>query len=185
MPEPRPDRPWLVIIDPQRIFADPASPWCAPGFGTIVGPVDRLAAAFGDQVLVTRWVPGAGHPGSWADYFERWPFADRPGTDPYFDLIDAAAGWLRRPTLDVTTFGKWGDAMAGIVGRHPHLVLAGVATDCCVISTALAAADQGAWVDVVADACAGSDPGNHAAACQVMDLYSPQIRVRTIDQILS
>ncbi len=184
MPEARSDS-WLVVIDPQRIFADPASQWCAPGFPGIVGPVDRLASAFGERILVTRWVPGTGHPGSWADYFARWPFADRPDDDPYFDLVDAARRWVHRPTLDATTFGKWGEAMASVVGRHPHLVLAGVATDCCVISTALAAADAGATVEVAADACAGSDESNHAAACQVMDLYSPQIRVATVDQILS
>lgn len=176
---------WLVVIDPQRIFADPSSPWCAPDFEAIVGPVDRLAVEFGDRVLVTRWIPGTGRPGSWADYFARWPFADRRADDPYFDLVDAATRWVRRPPLDATTFGKWGDAMARIAGRHPRLVLAGVATDCCVISTALAAADAGAWVEVAADACAGSDPASHAAACHVMGLYSPQIRVRTVDQILS
>lgn len=177
--------PWLVIIDPQAIFADPSSPWAAPGFDAVVGPIDRLADRFGQHVLVTRWVPGREHPGSWGDYFDRWSFADRPAGDPCFDLVDAAAGWVHRPTLDVTTFGKWGPAMAGIVGAHPHLVLAGVATDCCIISTALAAADAGAWVQVAHDACAGSDDANHASACRVMGLYSPQIRVRGVDEILS
>ena len=65
------------------------------------------------------------------------------------------------------------------------LVLAGVATDCCVISTALAAADAGAWVEVASDACAGSTPGHHQAAMTVMGLYAPQIRLRSVDEILA
>lgn len=56
-------------------------------------------------------------------------------------------------------------------------MLTGVATDCCVISTALAAADAGAHVTVVADACAGSTAENQAAALQVMGLYPPQITI--------
>ncbi len=175
---------WLVVIDPQRIFADPASPWCAPGFGDIVAPIGRLVAGFADRVLVTRWLPGGEHPGSWRDYFSRWTFADRPAEDPCFELVEAARDWSARPTIDVSTFGKWGPPLAAVTGPHPHLVLAGVATDCCVVSTALAAADAGAWVEVAADACAGSEADNHAAALRVMGLYSPQIEVRSSAEIL-
>lgn len=56
-------------------------------------------------------------------------------------------------------------------------MLTGVSTDCCVISTALSAADAGATITVVSDACAGSTPENHAAALTVLGLYPPQIRV--------
>ena len=42
-----------------------------------------------------------------------------------------------------------------------RLVLVGVSTDCCVLSTALAAADEGVSVRVVADACAGVDDDTH------------------------
>ena len=67
---------WLVVIDPQRIFADPASQWGSPMFPDIVDPVRRLAAAAGRRTVVTRWVPAADPQGSWAAYLEAWPFAD-------------------------------------------------------------------------------------------------------------
>lgn len=177
--------PWLVVIDPQRIFADPTSDWCAPRFDEIVPPIDRLATAFGERVVVTRWLPSAVHEGSWGEYFQRWTFADRPADDPLFDLVDAARGWVRRPTLDVTTFGKWGPGLTAVTGPTPHLVLAGVATDCCVVSTALAAADAGAWVQVVPEAVAGSDDTNQAAALQVMGLFGPQIEVIGVEELLA
>jgi len=66
----------------------------------------------------------------------------------------------RGATLDATTFGKWGPELAAAVGAGP-LVLAGVSTDCCVLSTALAAADAGMAVQVVADACAGVTDESH------------------------
>ena len=44
-------------------------------------------------------------------------------------------------------------------------------------TTVLPAADAGATVRVLADACAGSTPENHAHALAVMSLYAPQVTV--------
>lgn len=173
---------WLVVVDPQRVFADPGSPWGSPMFAGALGPVRDLAGASGlgpDRTLVTRWLPDRERQGSWADYFARWSFADRPDEDPLFDLVPDATGLSSRPTVDARTFGKWGDPLRQVVGPAPTLVLAGVSTDCCVVATALAAADGGARVLIAADACAGSSPEAHAAALQVMGLYDPQIRLVT------
>ena len=63
----------------------------------------------------------------------------------------------------------------GLVGPQPRLTLGGVSTDCCIIATALPAADAGATIRVPAAACAGSTLENHAAALQVMALFGPQI----------
>jgi isochorismate hydrolase len=64
-------------------------------------------------------------------------------------------------------------------------VLAGVSTDCCVISTALAAADSGVQVVVVEEACAGSDDANHVKALDVMRLYAPLVQVVSLDDALA
>ena len=46
---------WLLVIDPQRIFADPESEWGSPMFGGIIGPVHHLAERLGPQrTLVMR-----------------------------------------------------------------------------------------------------------------------------------
>jgi nicotinamidase-related amidase len=81
------------------------------------------------------------------------------------------------PVVTEPTFGKWGTSLQAVTGHRPHLVLTGVATDCCVLSTALAAADAGARVTVVADACAGSSDADHARALDVMRLYAPLVTV--------
>lgn len=179
------DDAWLVVIDPQRIFADSDSDWGSPMFGDALGQIKSLRSAFGaDRTIVTRWLPGTERSGSWGPYFERWSFADRPDTDPVFDLVSPANGWSSRGTVDVSTFGKWGEGLTRITGETPTLVLAGVSTDCCVISTALPAADAGATVVVASDACAGSSEDNHAAALQVMGLYAPQIEVVTSAEVI-
>ena len=175
---------WLVVIDPQRIFADPSSQWGSPMFPAIVDPVRRLAAAAGEQTIVTRWVPARDPQGSWAAYLKAWPFADVPEDDPLLELVPEMAG-IGSELVSVPTFGKWGPELEAITGVTPHLVLVGVSTDCCVVSTALAAADAGATITVVTDACAGSTPENHRAAMDVMALYPPQVTLATTAEVLA
>jgi len=176
---------WLVVVDPQNIFASAESPWGSPFFAEALPRIRSLADAFGDRVIVTRWMPTADRTTSWGEYFAAWPFADQPPTDPLYDLVPGAVGLSPLPTLDLPTFGKWGPALEEIVGRGARVVLTGVSTDCCVISTALAAADAGARVTVAADACAGSTAENHAAALHVMGLYPPQLTVSDTEAVLA
>ncbi|NHB85828.1 cysteine hydrolase [Tessaracoccus sp. HDW20] len=171
------DNAWLVVIDGQRIFADPQSDWGSPMWPGVMGTVATLLPHFAGRTILTRWIPptAAERVGSWRDYMEAWPFADRPRDDAYFALVDDLAG-VDAHVIDAPTFGKW-DAIRPLVGEAPSLVVAGVSTDCCVVSTVLPAADAGARVTVVTDACAGSTLDNHAAALTVMGLYPPQVRL--------
>jgi len=168
---------WLAVIDMQRVFAEPDSPWLAPRFAEIVDPVRKLAEAFGPRVTYTRFIAPQVATGAWRRYYDRWPFALRPPDARIYELVDelapaAAVG----PTLDATTFSKWGPELAERVGSG-RLVLAGVSTDCCVLSTAVAAADAGVPVQVVADACAGISDVSHAQALDILRLYAPLIEV--------
>ena len=42
---------WLVVVDLQRVFGDPGSPWAAPRFGDARHRSAELAEAFGDRVV--------------------------------------------------------------------------------------------------------------------------------------
>lgn len=177
--------PWLVVIDPQAIFAAPESEWASPFFADVMPRIWQLAAEFDDRVVVTRWLPTGDRSSSWGEYLRQWPFADRPLDDAMFQIVPDAEGLSSRASVDLSTFGKWGPQLQAITGPAPHLVLVGVSTDCCVLSTALAAADAGAFVTVVTDACAGSSEENHRAAVQVMGLYPPQIALATTAEVLA
>ena len=65
-----------------------------------------------------------------------------------------------------------------------RLMLAGVSTDCCVLSTALAAADDGVSVQVVADACAGLNDESHAKALDILRLYGPLVEVVSLAEAI-
>ena len=177
-------RPWLVAIDLQVVFADPASDWCTPEFGRAASATEALLPAFADRVVCTRFVAPAQPAGAWVDYYAAWPFALVPETDPLYDLVPpfAARGGL---VVSAPTFGKWGTDMAAIVGPDAPLVLTGVSTDCCVLSTALAAADAGRQVIVAADACAGLSEADHRRALDAMALYTPLIRNADVATVLA
>jgi nicotinamidase-related amidase len=174
--------PWLAVIDMQRIFGASESQWAAPGFDSVIDPINRLVEATGDRVTFTRFVAPSEPEGAWIPYYELWPFALQPPTAPLYQLDDRISHSGRK-TLDATTFGKWTPELVASAGGE--LVLCGVSSDCCVLSTALAAADAGVRVQVVADACAGMNATTHQQALNTMALYGPLIEIVSTDDVLA
>lgn len=171
------DDEWLVIIDPQAVFADPStSPWGSPMWAATVPRIARLATAYEGRVVVTRFVADPALGGSWADYYDDWAFALVPGDDPLYAVVPELAD-LADHVVTESTFGKWGPGLRAVVGEQPRIALAGVATDCCVIATAIPAGDAGATVRVVAEACAGSTPDKHEQALGAMEMFAPQVTI--------
>lgn len=171
----------LVVVDVQHVFADQGSPWGAPRFAEVHPAIRRLTEAFAGDVVHTRFVAPAEPTGAWVPYYEQFPFALVPADDPLYALLDDPGD---APVLDATTFGKWGPELAALVGAGP-LLLAGVSTDCCVLSTALPAADAGVPVHVVTDACAGATDADHDRALAAMALYAPLITLTTTEAVLA
>ena len=176
--------PWLVVIDMQVIFGDPSSAWFTPGYPAIESTVARLVKHFGERVVLTRFIAPEHPTGAWVPYYELWPFALVHHTDPLYDLMPefTSTGY---PVISRTTFGKWGDELSTIIGPDSAVVLVGVSTDCCVLSTALAAADAGVRVLVVQDACAGLSDVDHQRALDAMALFGPLIEVTSADAVFS
>lgn len=175
--------PWLVAVDLQTIFADPASQWATPEYARAAVGTERLLPAFGDRVVFTRFVAPAVPWGSWVPYYRQWEFALVPPEDPLYELTEP----FRSQAVHVQTretFGKWDSAFTAAIDSD-EIVLTGVSTDCCVISTALGAADAGIHVRVAADACAGVSPEDHQRALDVMALYAPLIEITTVDEVLA
>ncbi len=171
------DGGWLVVVDPQVLFAAPdASPWGSPMWADAAPRAVDLARAYGpERTVVTRFVADPSLGGSWGPYYEEWPFALVPGSDPLYAVVPELEGAADH-VLTAGTFGKW-PVLGALVGAGDHVTVAGVATDCCVVSTVLPMADAGVTVRVVAEACAGSTPENHANALAVMALFAPQVTV--------
>ncbi|MEW2492348.1 cysteine hydrolase family protein [Streptomyces nodosus] len=172
--------PWLVVIDMQVAFADPGSAWAVPRYSEIEPVVKRLCDGFEGRVVVTRFVPDPAEPGQWARYYARWPTMRAPADDPLWDVTFPVPD--STPVVSLPTFGKWGGELDRITDGAP-LVMCGVATDCCVLATVLAAADAGREVTVVADACAGVGDDYHEETLHVLGLLSPMVEVRMAGEL--
>ncbi len=173
----------LVVIDLQEIFADPQSGWYSPGFSSILEPVDALVAAYEPNVIFTRFVAPPVPLGAWRAYYERYPFALIAPGDPGYALVERYAAH-RGDSLETTTFSKWVPGLIERCAPETTLVLAGVTTDCCVLATALQAADAGLAVRVVREACAGANDESYAQALALMELFSPLVEVVDLDAAL-
>ena len=182
-PGPGPGGSWLGVIDMQRVFGEPGSAWFAPRFAGIVGNVAALVGAFRPRVAFTRFIAPEAPAGAWQRYYEQWPFALQPSAARIYELVDEFAA-EPGPTVDATTFSKWNAGLRERVGAGGALVLAGVSTDCCVLSTAVAAADDGVAVQVVADACASVNDESQAQALDILRLFAPLIEVVSTADVL-
>jgi hypothetical protein len=78
----------------QRVFGDPGSPWAAPRFGEITGPVRALAGAFAPRVSFTRFIAPARPQGAWQEYYRQWPFALQPPDAELWQLAGGLADGL-------------------------------------------------------------------------------------------
>ena len=176
--------PWLMIIDMQRIFGEPGSEWATPDYAAASAGIQRLLDGFESRICFTRFLPADPPTGVWATYYEKWPFALDPVNAPLYELSDEFVS-VPATMVDRTTFGKWDADVDQLLGRPQEIVLAGVTTDWCVISTALSACDAGVHVTVVTDACAGITEADHQRALDTMALYSPMIDVADVDTVLA
>ena len=174
-------REWLLVIDMQHAFADPAGVWGTPGFAAILPAVRRLIAHYAGRVILTRYVPPAPPTGAWIAYFRRFPTMLLPAHDPAWALVPGLPGGA--PVETRTTLGKWDAAMARRIGLDASIALCGATTECCVLATALRAADDGVAVRVIADACAGATPALHEQALAILAAAAPLITIAATDAV--
>jgi nicotinamidase-related amidase len=166
----------------QLVFAEGA-PWATPGFEELEQPLLRLVQAFGKRVVFTRFVLPERPQGSWTDYYQTWAPVTLPEAAPLFEL---APPWrqMANSVVDRPTFSKWGPELRALAGGSRTLVLCGVATDCCLLATVLAAVDDGMYVRVVSDAAKGATAEAHERILDLVASFAPQAQVTTVAEEL-
>lgn len=145
----------LVVVDVQNGFIRPES---APVVPTIVNIVDRWQAAGGD-VVFTRYL---NYPGSPFERLVRW---SECMTSPQIDIVDELQPHADKAVavIDKKGYGLFADpAGAALVAARgwQDIYVCGIATESCVLATALGAfeLDLNPWV--IEDASA-SHAGRH------------------------
>jgi nicotinamidase-related amidase len=170
------------VIDMQRAFQDEGQ-WQVPRYEKIVPVIERLQKELGSSTVFTRFVRDEAEPGAWTAYYQRWSEMRFPADSHAWDItMDVPA---TATVLEAPTFSKWGPQLAALVPEGSELVLTGVATDCCVLSTALGAVDAGRFVTVISDACAAVSDQAQQQTLALLTLLSPLCEVMTSDQFLT
>ncbi|MGH3652442.1 cysteine hydrolase family protein [Glutamicibacter sp.] len=170
----------LVVIDMQRIFQEPSSQWLVSNYDQAAEQVARLRTKF-DGAIWTRFVRDAQEQGAWQGYYDRWDRCREAPGSPRWNLTLEPRPEDR--ILSLPTFSKWGLQLSELTSGSEHLVIAGVATDCCVLATVLGAVDAGKHVTVVSDACAGATSVAHERALELMEMLNPMVQIVTVEQV--
>ena len=179
-----PNNATLVVIDMQNGFRDLASQWAVARYDEIVPVIKGLADHLSGPAVYTRFIADPQDvQGAWQAYYERWDEMLLPPDAPAWDItVDVPDG---SHIISKTTFSKWGPELAALVPVGGELVLTGVATDCCVLSTALGAVDAGRYVTVIADACAAVSDEAQQQSLALLELLAPLCRVMNSAEYLA
>ena len=161
----------LLMLDPQRIFVDEASPAFLPSWKGVERNCTALvdhAAATGRVTIVTRHVhPSRDDGGTLLHFFGRLIRE----TDELSGLVPGMQG---RPGVEVIRKARHSafsvDGLSRDLRRRGigTVVIAGVRSDLCVLATAVEAGTLGLLPVVVADATAADDEGPHLAVLEAL-----------------
>ena len=182
----------VVCVDMQRLFLEPGE-WHCPAGLDILANCRELAAATGDQAYFIKYIPPRTPEhafGQWREFHRRWSSVtldeageEATGLHPAID--DLAEPQRVFDRLGFSAFASDGFAER-IRGRTPSaMIVCGVETDVCVLSTILSAVDQGIRTIVPIDAVASASPSGHDAVLNhVLPRYDHQVELCTADEAI-
>ena len=153
----------------QNIFDGRYSKWEVPGFKFLVPKIQNVIKNF-KYVTFTKFEPQKKQRGSWVDYYEKFPFALTCSPKNY-DLVFDVEPSGQHHIFSTHSFGKYAEF------PEQTVYLCGVATCCCILSTALLLADQGKSVKIIQDLCADSSEEAHVKGIDMLKKFSPMIEI--------
>ncbi len=177
-----------LAIDMQSMFA--AGPWRVPGLAGIVPRVAAIARRWPERTTFTRFVvprTAAHAAGAWRRYYESWP--DFTGDAVVVDLVAELSQLAVGELLDKAGYSAFGcgELHARLQAQGvTTVIVTGVETDVCVLSSVLQAVDLGYRVVVATDATAsGSQAGHEATLAHVLGRLDQQVELAATASILS
>lgn len=162
-------RPGLLVIDVQRLFADPGSPAFLPAAPAALPAMRGLIGAFraaGRPILFTRHAHEPDDRGGNLGHF--FPRLLRRH-DPWSALLPEIAALARPSEIWVKSrHACFGPILPSFLHGLDAVFLVGLQTPLCVLATALRLAAAELPPVVVADACVARDEVQHLAALRCL-----------------
>lgn len=177
------ERPSMhLCVDMQRMFSE-ETPWRTPWSDDVRPVIQKLVELHPARAVFTRLMPPAqadDAPGAWADYYRQWHAFTLNEIDPaLLDLTPEIARHASRARI----FDKAGYSAFTSPGLHSFLaeqrietlIVTGVETDVCVLSTVMSAVDLGFRVVLAKDALCSSTDETHDA---LLRLYARRFNLQ-------
>jgi len=182
-----------VVVDVQRLFAEPTQ-WQVNDIDSIVPYCKQLIQHKPECTAFARFITPSvpeSAAGRWQDYYRHWRDVAQDRIDP--GLLDVLPQLTllapTAPVIDKTGYSVFSTAEFNLLLQErdiESLVLSGVETDVCVLSTALAAVDRGLRVIIVNDAVTSGSPQGHNAALEIIRLrFDQQIELAITAEVLA
>ena len=144
----------ILVIDMQNVYR-PGQPWGCHTFDRACRNIRKLLETSPGAAYFTKFIASPNPDGVWKEYNR----VNREiNENPWMNAIaDELSDFARRyPVLEKSVYSsmKIPEIRAAAHGGR-NVVLTGVVSECCVLSTCMEAIDLGAHVVYLRDACAG------------------------------
>ena len=162
----------LLVIDMQNAYTA-EGPWTCPNMGRATEQIIALIESGGfSEIVFTRFDAPQDPVGTWKDYNvinkevneDEWLNEVVPQLAPYLEEYPMVS----KSTYSSMTVPEIQAAAERCIARGGSVVLTGVVSECCVLSTAFQAIDMGCPVVYITDACAGCSDDLEAAVVSVL-----------------
>lgn len=163
----------LLVIDMQNVYL-PGQPWaCETASRTKKNILKLLENHPKEQVIFTRYI-AAEHPvGTWKTYNEmNKKINEDPWMNELMDGIKEAA--KEYPVYDKSTYSSFQiTAIRQAAQKADRIILTGVVSECCVLSTFFEGIDLGYKLLWLTDAASGLNPTLEAETLHILQGLSP------------
>ena len=164
----------LLIIDMQNVYASGGA-WCCPGAENAAAKIRDLISSSGEEldVIFTRFIANRNPKGTWREY--NIEYSDINNDDHSNAMMDIFGEELKKYPLYTKSVYSSMDIpeVRDAVRKAGRVLIAGVVAECCVLSTALAVIDSGAYVVYLRDCVAGLNRQTEEAVETVLSGLEP------------
>lgn len=178
----------ILVIDMQNAYRF-GEPWGCDTFERSRARIREVldaAEAQGAAIRLTQFIADPDAAGTWADYNA---VNKATNDDPWMNaLIDDLKPWAAKyPVYQKSVYSCMHiPALRDAAEAAERVVITGVVSECCVLSTCLSLIDMGCRVVYLKDACSGIDETYEAAVLKILDGMSPlHVDIMTAGEYLS
>lgn len=180
-----------LVVDMQELFRS-HSEWGTPALTRIIPAIARLVNARPAQAYFSRFIPArnaSAASGAWQRYYRRWSSVTLDAIDPSMVDVVPELQPMARNLVDKIGYSAMGNSafrQTVVAQKDPCLIVSGVETDVCVLSTVMEAMEAGVRIVLPTDALASSSEICHDRALGILhDRFDDQIELGTVDEILA